>query len=92
MAFQKFVKDPDAVLDYEWDWSAWLTAVGDTIDTATFIPDDGITVDSSSNTATSVVAWVSGGTAGASHDVVCRITTLGGRTDDRTATFKITEC
>ncbi len=87
----RFTKDPDAVLDYLWDWSEWLTAVGDTIDTVTFLPDTGITVESFTHTGTSATAWISGGTAGSSYSVTCRVMTAGGRTDDRTATFKITD-
>lgn len=90
MSFKKFTKDPDAVLDYEWDWSDWLTAITDTITSVTFVPDTGIVVNSSSHTATAAIAWISGGTAGTSYNVTCRIVTAGGRTDDRTATFKIT--
>lgn len=89
MAFTKFTKDPDAVLDYEWDWAAWLTPVSDTITTATFLPDPGITVEATSHSATAAIAWISGGTKGNSYNVVCRIVTTEGRTDDRTYTFKI---
>ena len=35
-------KDPDAVLDYGFDWSAWLEA-GDTIVTSEWIVPEGIT-------------------------------------------------
>jgi hypothetical protein len=56
-------KDPDAVLDYVWDWGLWLDP-GDTIVDHTVTADPGITVASS-------------------------ITTVGGRTDDRTQTFLI---
>lgn len=91
MAFTKFTKDPDAVLDYRWDWSDWLTAITDTIESVTFVPEDGITVDSSSHTDTTATAWISGGTAGSSYTVTCRIVTAGGRTDDRTCSFRIVE-
>ena len=78
-------KDPDARLDYRWDWSAWLTD-GDTITSHT-LTSEGVTVESSSHDDTSVTAWVSGGTQAGS--VTCRITTEAGRIDDRTMTFQI---
>lgn len=77
-----YVHDPDSVLDYEWDWAAWL-AEGETIATAQVIVPAGLVLDSESNTGTTVTAWISGGTAGETHMVTARITTTQGRTDDR---------
>lgn len=79
-----FRKDPAAVLDYEVDWTAWLTEAGDTIDTSTWTVPDGITVDSDTHTATVATIWLSGGTLGTAYAVTNRITTAGGRTDERT--------
>lgn len=87
---QSFVKDPNAVLDYTFDWSDWL-ATGDTISTRSVTADSGITVDSSAIIAssTAVQVWLSSGTAGKRYDVTCRITTAGGRTDDRTIAIEV---
>lgn len=82
-----FVKDPDEVLDYIRDWSALLD--GDTISTSTWTADDGIIVDSSSNTTTTATIWLSGGTVNQNYSVVNRIVTAGGRTHEKTLTFKI---
>jgi len=46
----RFLKDPDAVLDYGFDWSDWL-ADGETISTSTWTVETGITKDSDSNGA-----------------------------------------
>ncbi len=88
-------KDPNAVVDYHVAWSDWLA--GDTIATATWTLATGLVKDSQSinsgaltldgvshgaNTVATV--WISGGTAGAEYSVACRITTAGGRTDERT--------
>ena len=89
MAVSTFVKDPDAVLDYEFDWSQWL-AVGETIASKT-VTVTGVTLDSSPNDDTSVVAWVSGGTVGTSATVACEITTSAGRTDERSIKLRIAE-
>lgn len=96
-----WVKDPDAVLDWRWDWagstngtgrSDWL-ADGETISATTVTADDGLTVDSSTITdsSTSVTAWLSGGTAGTTYSVACRITTSAGRTDERTIRIRVEE-
>ncbi|MHC4361441.1 MAG: phage fiber-tail adaptor protein [Planctomycetota bacterium] len=95
------LKDPDAVLDYKFDWAAltngtgstdWL-ASGETISTKTVTVPAGITKDSDSlaDTNTSVLVWLSGGTAGEDYDVVCHITTSDSRQDDRTLTVKVKE-
>lgn len=87
----KFTKDPDAVLDYTLDWSAWLAA-GDRITACTATAaDDGVTVNTTVFTDTETTAWIEGGTAGASSDVVFHVTTDGGREDDRTITLVIKE-
>lgn len=85
-----FVKDPNAVLDYRVDWSAWLPE-GDTIDTSTWTVPSGINKDSESNDTTSATVWLSGGTAGVNYQLVNRVTTAGGRTDDRTITISVRE-
>ena len=84
-----FKKDPDAVLDYTVDWGPWLTGIADTIATVTWLPDTGLTVVSDSNTATTATAFVSGGTVNTIKSLTCRVTTAGGRTDDRTISLKI---
>lgn len=85
-------KDPDAVLDYVFDWSKWLALVNDTIASVTWILDPLLTKVSSSFTAVTATAFISGGGTvfGAMLPVTCRIVTAGGRTEDRTIYLKIT--
>ena len=83
-------KDPDAVLDWVWDWNEWLDE-GETISTSTFIASVGITMDSTSNTTKTATVWLSGGTAGQVYQVTNRIVTSAGRTDDRSITIRATE-
>jgi len=80
-----FYKDPDAVLDYKWDWSAWL-AEGESIVSAVIETSTGLVCDSFSNTATAVTAFLSGGAAGLGYSATCRITTNStpARVEDRT--------
>lgn len=96
----RFLKDPQAVLDYKFDWKAstngsgtsdWL-ASGETISTRTVTVATGLTKDSDAitDTNTSVTVWLSGGTAGTTYKVVCQIVTSAGRTDERTILVKVT--
>ena len=77
-----FSKDPQAALTYTVDWEPWLN--GDTIATSTFTPASGITKDSQSNTTLTATVKLSAGTVGEDYDVVNRITTTAGLTDERT--------
>ena len=77
------VKDPEANLPYAWDWSAWLSD-GETITAQTITADAGITVGAPTEDAGVITVRVSGGTAGATYRVACRITTSGGNIDERT--------
>lgn len=89
MAIEKpkvFYKDPDATLDYTLDWSEWMVS-GDEITDADFIVPAGLTKVVESNDTTKTTVWLSGGTVGQSYSIVCRITTSGGRIDDRTFTI-----
>ena len=82
-------KDPDAVLPYGFDWSAWL-ATGDTIASAawdiTSPSGDSTPVSASSTSVSGAVASVtlSAGTVGNEYQARCRVTTTGGLIDDRT--------
>jgi hypothetical protein len=83
-----FTKDPDAVLDYSVDWSKWLA--GDQITTSIWSVDDpAIEVADDSNTSTRATVWLSGGVASESYTVTNRITTSGGRTDDRSFVIQV---
>ena len=81
-----FNKDPDELLDYEWDFSLQLAEDGsDTITgTPTITVPTGITLENQSNTTTTITAWLSGGTAGQRYEVECDMSTVGGRTYSRT--------
>jgi len=85
------IHDPDAVLDYSQDWSAWLATPGDTISDHTITPNGTMTVGHSEHTDTTVTAWLTGGTVGTTESVTFHIVTAQGREDDRTLFFKIKE-
>lgn len=82
-AHRKFVQDPEAMLDYTWDWSGFL-AEGEVItDHEVFAERDVLDVTLVAADAFNVTAWLSGGAIGQRDFVTCRITTSLGRTDDR---------
>jgi hypothetical protein len=83
-------KDPQATLDWAFDWSKWL-ASGEEISSATVTVDSGLTKASESNTTTKVTVWLTGGTLGATYKVACRITTNQGRIDERTIGIRVTD-
>ena len=83
-----FKKDPNAVLDFAFDWSSWL-ATGETISSRTITVPTGITKDSDSEASGVVTVWLSGGTANTWYDVACKIVTSASRTDERTMRIQV---
>lgn len=85
-------KDPNATLDYTWNWTPYLDDITDTISTFEITVDDDLAVESSALVGTKQVrAFISGGVVGRQAKATCRITTAGGRVDDRTIYFNIME-
>jgi hypothetical protein len=86
-----WIKDPDARLDYVWDWSAWLVGA-DTIDSAsfTYTTNDGtLEIGAPAIGAGTVTAFIDGGTLGRTYSVTCHIVTAEGREDDRSQLLKV---
>ena len=89
-------KDPQAVLDYVEDWTAWLDAIGDTLQSHT-VTVTGSDVASTAARQSSVIVgkmvhvWISGGVPGETVTVDFSVTTVGGRTDNRRCYLKIKE-
>lgn len=77
-----WTKDPDAVLDYGFDWSAWLSE-GEAITSSSVTVEGDLVVESKTESGGVVTVWLSGGAVG-DQRVACRITTNQGRTDERT--------
>ena len=93
-------KDPDATLDYPFDWKAktngtgrtdWLES-GETI-SSYVVTATGLTKVSESlaNTNTRVVPFISGGVAGTTYTISCRITTNFNRIDERSVQIYVTD-
>jgi hypothetical protein len=84
-----YTKDPDALLDYTVNWASLLG--NDTIASVAWVVPAGITQASAANTTTTATIWLSGGTDGVDYDVTCRVTTSGGRVDDRTIRIRVSQ-
>jgi hypothetical protein len=85
-----FLKDPDATLDYSFDWATWLGTDQITASVWSVDINDAV-VGATSFTNTTTMAFVSGGLPGQRVTLSNRITTLGGRIDERSMTLKIRE-
>lgn len=83
-------KDPDDTLDYAIDWVASLDQ-GDALVGVEWIVPDGLTGGESGWLGEVAYVWLSGGTAGQSYRVTCRITTEAGRVLDRSGTLRVAE-
>lgn len=83
-------KDPADVLDYAVDWAKVLAELGgDTIATTTWTVPAGLIGGAEDASGEVRTKFISGGTAGTSYAVGCRITTAGGRTIDRTVLLDV---
>lgn len=73
-------KQPWEELDYDFDFTKRLTAVSDTLDSATVTCEDlSITLLATEVDTMRVKQWVSGGTTGVKYKLTCRAITAGGR-------------
>jgi hypothetical protein len=102
-----YVKSPAGDLDYKFDLMPLTHGVddatddyleaGETITSFTVTVGTGLTLGTATKAAatdddaTSVVVWVSGGTAGETYPVTCQFTTTMERTDKRTIYVEVTE-
>lgn len=90
MARFNFIKDPDAALDWQFNWADWLED-GETITSSSFESDPGITITSVGHDDTVATVWLSGGTAGSVYRVTNRVVTSQSRTDDKSINIRVTE-
>lgn len=81
-------KDPDAKLEYGFNFSDWLYS-GDQISTAAWTVPTGLTTVSTQVGTEKVKIIVSGGTAGENYKLSCKITTTDGRIDERSFALNV---
>lgn len=83
------VQDPNGILDWSIDWSAWLVD-GDVIAESTWAcSDETIVIDRMTFTDNATVCWVSGGTIGTTVTLTNHVVCESGRADDRSLTLRI---
>ncbi len=88
-----WTKDPDAVLDYIFDWSEWLN-VDDEISSATIsITPTGHTKDIEVKQETALptrhIIWLSGGRLNNKYNITSKIVTKDGREQEMSVTLTI---
>ncbi len=98
---QAWVKDPDEVLDYVFDFAALTNGTGDsdylesgeTILSQTVTTTTGITAESIAIThnATCVLLWLRGGTASTTYTITVEIVTSSARIVERSYSIKVKE-
>jgi len=84
------IKDPNSVIDYLLDWTAFLNQIGGDIllESDWTTTDTGLTILQQTFTTTQTTVWIAGGTPPLSS-IVNHITTAGGRQQDQTIHLKI---
>lgn len=91
--FDCYNKDPDATLDYGWEWNSWVVD-SDTIVASTWeitSGDSSLVIESDFQNGLTTGLWLSGGTVGSLYTVTNHIETAAGREDDRSFTVYIIE-
>lgn len=90
----RFIKDPEAELDYSFNWNDWLdttsTPPESIVSHVITVPDD-LTLISSEKAGGVITVWLKGGTPQLTHRVECLITTSAGRKDERSFWLVIQE-
>jgi hypothetical protein len=84
-----FFKDPEAILDYSWDWTDWLGP--EEVITTQDVVAEGVLAETPTCSGGIVTCRLSGGTIGVSASATCHITTSAGQADDRTIHLVIRE-
>ena len=83
-----YVKDPDAILDYVFDWGPWLD--GDEITSSSWNVQSPLTNESADiPTISTTRIFLSGGVEGENYIVTNHITTQGGRIDERSMEIRV---
>jgi hypothetical protein len=84
-------KDANAKLDYLFSWEAFVDPDADSIASATVSCPSGLACTGTAITASTVRVFVSGGAEGRTYDIVNRVFTTGGRTEDKVLQLTIVQ-
>ncbi len=86
MSVATVIKDPQARLQYGFDWEKWLA--GRTITATSWTVPTGLEGDTEAFSPSVATIWLSGGTVGKTYSVINQITASDGSIDERT--FRLT--
>jgi hypothetical protein len=91
MILGNFTKQPVDVLDYDIDYSDWLTT-GDNVESVTVVAEPtGLTVDNKFVNDPRVKIYLSGGSDGATYKITVTTTTADGRVKQDEFKLKVKE-
>ena len=93
-----FIKDPDSILDWDFNWRVtdddekvpWLEE-NETIVSYIITLDEGITLVEDTENDGHVIVWLSGGEISKEYIVSCKIITSLGRVEPRSILIKMSE-
>jgi hypothetical protein len=89
MALTTYPKDPNATLDYSFDWSDWLDS-GESLTSSVFTRSATALKETNTDLTTSVATiWLTNGAAGTTYTLANKIGTSAGRIDERTVNIKV---
>lgn len=85
------IHDPQARLDYTWDWTAWLGAGETILNVSIALAPEGVLtlIPPLEIDGGRVTVWLAGGTAGTDVKATLHVETTQGREDDRTITIRV---
>lgn len=88
-----YAKDPQARIDHDLDWSAYLAGQSIVASTWTVMPDEegGVAVDAQAFEARRAGVRLSGGRIGRLYRVTNRVTLSDGQVDERSIHFRVEE-
>ncbi len=85
-------KGPEDKLLYRMDWTGFLTPLADTVVTSDWDADGLTATDPQVETGNlSATVWLAGGTAGVTYTVRNKITSVSGRTVERSFRLQVAE-
>lgn len=85
--YVKYIKDPEALLDYTIDWSSFLGV--DTIAASSWDISEDLTNENETFADDATTIWLSGGDVGEIYQIINHITTAANREDDRSFYIQI---
>jgi len=87
MIIAAFTKDPNSTIDFAIDWNQFL--VNDTVTGSSWEIPAAFTLQSEGVTSNVTRAFLTGGVAGTDYTITNRITTPGGRIEDRSVLVQV---